>query len=48
VDQGLPHKTRYTQTNRKEIREEPGAQGIGGNFLSRTPIACALRTRIDI
>ena len=23
VDQGLPHKTRYTETNKNESREEP-------------------------
>jgi hypothetical protein len=32
VDQGPPHKTRYTETNRKESGEEPQAHGHKGNF----------------
>ena len=27
-----PHKTRYTETNRKESGEEPGAHGHKGKF----------------
>ena len=30
VDQGFPHKNRYTESNRKESREEP--QAHRGNF----------------
>ena len=45
VDQGPPHKTRYTETNRKENRDKP--QTYGHSFLNRTPIACALKLRID-
>jgi hypothetical protein len=32
MDQGLPHKTRDTETNKKEIWEEPQAHGHGGKF----------------
>ena len=32
LDQGPPHKTRYTETNRKESGEEPGAHGYRGDF----------------
>ena len=32
VDQGPPHKTRYTESNRRESGEEPGAHGHRGNF----------------
>jgi hypothetical protein len=46
VDQGTPPKTRYTETYRGENREEPH-MGTGESFLNRTPIAYALRSRID-
>jgi hypothetical protein len=45
VDQGTPHKTRYTETYKKESGEVH--MGTGENFLNRTPIAYALRLRID-
>jgi hypothetical protein len=45
VDQAPPHKIRYTETNRKENRDKP--QTYGHSFLNRTPIACALKLRID-
>jgi hypothetical protein len=32
VDQGPPHKTRYTESNRRENREEPQTHGHWGNF----------------
>ena len=32
IDQGHPHKTRYTESNRRESREEPGAHGHRGKF----------------
>jgi hypothetical protein len=35
VDQEPPHKTRYTETNRKSSREEPLAHGHRGNFLEQ-------------
>ena len=47
VDQGHPHKTRYTETKRKESGGEPRTHGHGEKFLNRTPIACAVRSRID-
>ena len=47
MDQGPPHKTRYTESNRRESGEEPGAHGHRGNFLYSTPIAYALRSRTD-
>ena len=47
MDQGLPHKIRYTETNRKENGKEPQEMGKEENFLDRTPIACALRPQTD-
>ena len=32
MDQGLPHKTRYTESNRRESGEKPGIHGHKGNF----------------
>jgi hypothetical protein len=32
VDQGLPHKTRYTESNRGESGEEPRTHGHWRNF----------------
>jgi hypothetical protein len=32
VDQGSPHKTRYTDANRGESGEEPQTHGHRGNF----------------
>ena len=32
MDQGPPHKTRYTETNKKESGEEPQADRHRGNF----------------
>jgi hypothetical protein len=45
VKKGLPHKSRYTETNRKESGEEH--MGKGENFLNRTAMAYALRSRIN-
>jgi hypothetical protein len=47
VDQGPPNKTRYTETKKKENGEEPQAHVYRENFLNRTPIAYALRSRTD-
>jgi hypothetical protein len=47
VDQGTPHKTRDTETYRGESREKPQRYGLGGKFLNRTAMACAVRLRID-
>jgi hypothetical protein len=43
VDQGPPHKTRYTETDRRKSGEEPGAHGHRGNFPEQTSMAYALR-----
>jgi len=47
VDQGPPHKTRYTETNRKDTGEQPQTVVIGENVLNRTSMACAVRSNID-
>jgi hypothetical protein len=35
VDQGLSHKTRYIETNRKKIGKEPQEHGHRGKFLEQ-------------
>jgi hypothetical protein len=47
VDQGPPHKTRYTETNRKEVGKGLKHMGTLEIFLNRIPIAYALRSKID-
>ena len=47
VDQGPPHKTRYSETNIKESGEEPQVHGHRGKFHESTPIDYAVRSRID-
>jgi len=47
VDQVLQHKTGYTESNRREVGKSLELIGKGGNFLNRTPVAHALRLRID-
>jgi hypothetical protein len=47
VDEGPPHKTRYTETNRRESGEEPQIHDTGEIFLNRTQIAYSLRSRVD-
>jgi hypothetical protein len=47
VDQGPPHKTRYTETNRKEVGKSLKHMSTLENFLNRIPIAYALRSKID-
>jgi len=42
VDQGPPHQTRYTQTNKRKNEEESQSDGHWGNF----PMDYALRSRI--
>ena len=42
VDQGPPHKTRYTESNRRESGESLEHLGIGEKFLNRTPMSYAL------
>jgi hypothetical protein len=47
VDQGTPHKTRDTETYRGESGESLEDMGTGGNFLNRTAMPGAVRSRID-
>ena len=47
MDQGPPHKTRQSESNRKESGEESQAFGTGEIFLNRIAIADAVRSRID-
>ena len=35
VDQGSPHKTRYTETNRRESGEKPQTHGHRGNVTEQ-------------
>jgi hypothetical protein len=44
---GPPHKTRYTEPNRRENGEELWTHQHRKNFLSRTSMAQALRSTID-
>jgi hypothetical protein len=46
VDQGPPHKTRYTETYRGESGEEPQTYGCSGKIPERTAMPCAVRSRI--
>ena len=45
VNQGLSHKTRDTETYRRESREKPQIYGHRGE--NRTAMACAVRSRIN-
>jgi hypothetical protein len=48
VDQETPHKTRYTEMYRGESEEEPrGYRHRVKKILNRTPITCAVRSRIN-
>ena len=44
VNQRLQHKTRYTKVGKSLKLID---KGMGWNFLNRTPMAHALRSRID-
>ena len=46
MDQRPPHKARYTETNRTEGGKKVRTHRHRGNFLDRTPMAYALRSRI--
>jgi hypothetical protein len=48
VNQLPPHKTRDTETYRGESREVPETYGHGGKFLNKTPMACIVKSRINI
>jgi hypothetical protein len=45
LNQGPHHKTRYTESNRRESEKEPWTHWHRGHFLNRTPVA--LRSTID-
>jgi hypothetical protein len=47
VDQGTPHKIRFTKTNRKKVAKILKDMGTGERFLNRTAMAYAVRSRID-
>jgi hypothetical protein len=47
VDQRQPHKTRDTEINSEESRENPQRLSIGETFLNRTAMFCAVRSRIN-
>ena len=47
MDQGTSHKTRDTETYIGEIRVKLEDMITGENFLNRTAMACAVRSRID-
>ena len=48
MDQGTPHKTRDTETYRGESGEKPQRyEHRGKKILNRTPMACAVRSKID-
>jgi hypothetical protein len=47
VDQGFPHKTRNTESNRREGGEKPHKHGTGDIFLNRIPMAYAIRSTLD-
>jgi hypothetical protein len=46
VDHGPPHKTRYTQINRRDNREKL-LTGRGENFFKRISMAYAVRSTTD-
>ena len=47
MDQGLPHKTRYTETIEEKLGKSLEDMGTGEKFLNKTTMACAVRSRID-
>ena len=47
MDQGPQHKTRYTKLLEEKVGKSLELIFTGGNFLNRTPMAHALRSRID-
>jgi hypothetical protein len=47
VNQGPPHKTKYTETYRKDSGKDPKTCEHREKFLNRTPMFCAIRSRID-
>jgi hypothetical protein len=47
VEQVLPHKTRYAEIKRRKSGKSLEDMGTGDDFLNRTPMAYAVRSRID-
>jgi hypothetical protein len=47
MDQGTPCKNRDSETDIGESGEKPRRHGHRGNFLNRTTMSCAIRSRID-
>jgi hypothetical protein len=47
VYQGTPHKTETLKLIEEKMGKSLEHMGSGGNFLSRTPMACAVRPRIN-
>ena len=47
MDQGPPHKNRYTESNKRESGEDLQTHGHGKIFLNRTTMAYAVRSTID-
>jgi len=47
VDQGPSHKIRYTETNRRKSREEPGTYGHWGKFTEQNTMAYDIRSSVD-
>jgi hypothetical protein len=47
VVQETPHKTRDTETYRGESGNSLEDMSIGGKFLNRRAMACAVRSRIE-
>jgi hypothetical protein len=47
VDQGTPHKTRTLKLIKEKVGKSLEDMGIGEIFLNRTPMGCAVRTKID-
>ena len=47
MDQGTPHKTKYSETYRGESSEKPQRYGHRGKILNRIALSCAVRSRID-
>jgi len=45
--QGPPHKTGYTESNRRESGKSLIYIGTRENFLNRTPMVQVLRSKID-
>jgi hypothetical protein len=47
VDQGPPHKTRYNDSKKEKVENNLEHMDTGENFLNRTPMTYALRSRIN-